>query len=91
MKEIKYFKTWMIYTAVSLLGGFVAGAVQAFILGLILSLVKVPLDIISRTTAITGFIAGLIISFFVFKWSVKKFILPQTAEKQESKQEANPA
>lgn len=88
--NIKYIKTWAIYTVISLLGGFVAGAVQAFILGLILSLVKVPLDIISGTTAFTGFIAGLIVSFFVFKWGVKKFILPQTIERQESKQEANP-
>lgn len=86
MKGIIYVKTWVTYTLISLLGGFIVGAVQGFILGLILSLCKVSFEVISKTTAVTGFIAGLVISFFVFKWSIEKFILPQTTGKQEANQ-----
>lgn len=85
--NIKYIKTWVIYTLISLLGGFIVGAVQGFILGLILSLCKVSFEVISKTTAVTGFVAGLLVSFFVFKWSIEKFILLKTTEEQET----NPA
>jgi high-affinity Fe2+/Pb2+ permease len=58
------------------LAGAIVGAIQGAILGTILGILGYTEDI-ALITGVTGFLLGIVISFFVFKWSIRKFILTQ--------------
>lgn len=77
MGEVKFLKAYTIYALVGAVCGFFAGAGQGFILGMAMALAGVEPQIIPIITGITGFITGLIISFFIYRWSIRKFIIPQ--------------
>jgi hypothetical protein len=79
MNEIRYLKAYLIYTLCGTLAGVVAGGVQGFILGLALGIAGVPMARIPIITGITGFLAGGVVGFFIFRWSIRAFVLPQLA------------
>lgn len=85
MSDIKYFKTWIIYTLISILAAFVAGAIQGSIIGFLLGLIGIHLETISKITSITGIIAGTVISFFIFKWTINKFIVVNLISKNKNR------
>ena len=76
MNEIKFLKAYLIYTIVGVLAGAVAGAIQGALLGTILGILGYT-ENIALITGITGFLVGIVISFFVFRWSIRKFIFTQ--------------
>jgi hypothetical protein len=76
MNEIKFLKAYLLYTFVGVLAGAVAGAIQGALLGAVLGILSYA-DNIPLITGITGFLVGIVISFFVFRWSIQKFILTQ--------------
>lgn len=82
MNEIKYLKAWILFFLVATVGGFVAGAVIGGIAGFIVGLANAshPENVANYIPLfqILGFMAALPVSFLTFKWSVEKFILPQT-------------
>jgi hypothetical protein len=81
MNEIKFLKAYLIYTIVGVLVGAIAGALQGAILGTILGILGYT-ENIPIITGITGFLFGIVISFFVFRWSIRQFILTQLTATQ---------
>ena len=75
--EIRYLKSFIIYTLSALVVGMVAGAVQGMILGGAMGAAGVDIRTIQITCGITGFVFGSIVSFFVFRWVIQTQILPQ--------------
>ena len=76
MNEPPYLKAWFLFFLVATLGGAIAGALLGGMLGFVLSMAGVSVPAIKLIGTIAGFIIGLPISFFAFKWSVRRFILP---------------
>jgi len=83
MNEIKFLKVYVIYVLVGFIAGAIIGAIQGFILGAILGIADYPIENIPLITGITGFFFGVFISFFVFRWSIQKFIITQLDEAQK--------
>ncbi|MCC5846362.1 MAG: hypothetical protein JJU05_19100 [Verrucomicrobia bacterium] len=81
--EIKYFKSFVVYTLVALFGGAVVGAIQGAILGGILAATGSDLSTIQMVSGISGFLFGTIISFFVYRWVIRTQIIPQVAKYYE--------
>lgn len=77
MSKISFVKGYLIYLVCASLAGLVAGAIQGGVLGFILGLAGVGLDKITIITAITGFLVGTLIGYFIFRWAICRFILPQ--------------
>lgn len=77
MEKISYLKGFVIYTLAATLAGFAVGALQGAVIGGALGMVGFPLERIKLVTGLTGFVCGLIVAFFIFRWSIQKFILPQ--------------
>ncbi len=76
LKETDYFKTWAIYTVLALVGGFIAGAIVGGVVGAILGVLGVPVKTISFFTGCLGFVIGLVVSYFCFRFTVAKFLVP---------------
>lgn len=87
MNEIKYLKAWALFFLVATVGGFIAGAVLGGIAGFIIGIInaETPEKIANYMPLFQflGFIVALPVSFLAFKWSVEKFILPQTETSSE--------
>jgi len=79
----RFFKAWVIFALVATVGGFLAGAVAGFVLGFILGAVGSTITTVKWTCAAAGFIAGLPVSFYTFKWAVSEFVLPQIAASRD--------
>ena len=84
MNEIKYLKAYVIYVAVGFIVGAIVGAIQGAILGAVLGALGHPTENIPLITGITGFFFGVFVSFFVFRWSIKKFILTQLDQTKQN-------
>ena len=81
MNNPKYLKAWIVFFLIATTAGSLAGALAGGIAALFIGILN-PGD----TTVLAsnkflfqalGLLVTLPISFFVYKWSVKKFILPQ--------------
>ena len=75
--EVRYFKSFIIYTLSALVIGMVVGAIQGVVLGGIMGAAGVDVRTIQITCGLTGFIFGSIVSFFVFRWVIRTQISPQ--------------
>jgi mannitol-specific phosphotransferase system IIBC component len=70
-----YFKSWLLFFLVATIGGAVVGGVLGAIIGAILGLNQVPLERIPIITGAVGFLIGIPISFFTFRWAVRTWIV----------------
>jgi ABC-type uncharacterized transport system permease subunit len=75
--EVRYLKSFIIYTLSALIIGIVGGAIQGGVLGGIMGVAGVDVHTIQITCGLTGFIFGTFISFFVFRWVIRTQIIPQ--------------
>ncbi len=82
--EIRYLKSFILYTLFAVVTGMVVGMVQGAILGAIMGGVGVDVDTIQVTCGITGFLFGSVASFFVFRWIIRTQIVPQIAKHYEN-------
>ncbi|MET0052703.1 MAG: hypothetical protein ABW095_16700 [Candidatus Thiodiazotropha sp.] len=73
--RIPFFKSWAIILVLATLGGFVAGFVAGAIVGALMSSLSATKESIEITGGFIGFIIGLPISYYAFRWSVSKFIV----------------
>jgi hypothetical protein len=76
MKRPPYFKAWFAFFLLATLGGFIAGALIGLIFGVALAAAELGRDVITSVSTIAGFIVGMPISFFCFRWSIQRFIEP---------------
>ncbi|WP_155874929.1 hypothetical protein [Desulfuromonas sp. AOP6] len=77
--EIKYLKAWIIFSILAVVVAVVGGAVVGGVVGFILGIAKVNTQTISVFGGVLGALVGLYSSFHFYKWSVKKYILPQSS------------
>lgn len=80
MSGINYFKAWIIFFAISTILGLLAGGITGGVLGVIYGIMGKSIEDNLLLFQTIGFIAGMIVSFFVYKWSVKKYILEEIAK-----------
>jgi hypothetical protein len=59
--------------------GALAGGVVGFVVGFILGVARVDLEQVGLICAVLGFLVGLPISYAFYRWSVRRFILPQVS------------
>ena len=81
MNNPKYLKAWIVFFLIATIGGSVAGAlvggVAAFFIGILNPGDTAALESKKFLFQALGLLVTLPISFFVYKWSVKRFILTQ--------------
>ena len=78
--DLKYLKAWLINFILAIITAIVAGAIIGAIIGFILGIAGVDRSAISMLCGIIGLFIGLYSSFVFYKWSIKKFIIPQLYE-----------
>ncbi len=75
--RVSYFRAWTMF----MLGSILLGLAAAFILGLIFALVLAPTGLDPRQIEpvfhVIGLATGLVVSFLVYRWSVRRYVLPQ--------------
>lgn len=78
-KKVHFLKAYLMLVVVGAVLGFLVGAVQGGILGMAMGLLGVAMETIPRVTSFTGGLLGLVVGFFVFRWTIRKYIFPQLA------------
>src|SRR5687767_10672567 len=77
VKESDYLTAWAIFFLLSFIGGTVAGAVVGGVAGGILGAVGASRGLITTISGGLGFLVGLPISYFCFRFAVAKFLFPK--------------
>ncbi len=85
--EIKYLKSFILYTLIAVVVSMVIGAIQGAIIGGVLGVSGVDIRTIQVVSGITGFIFGSVVSFFVFRWIIQTQIIPQIVKHYEARHE----
>ena len=75
IKEIDYLKTWGLFAICATVGGFIVGADNRAVCGGVLRGFGVQMRTITVVCAGLGFIAGLPISYFFFRFFVGRCIV----------------
>lgn len=95
--KVHYLKPWLIFFVVLTLGGAVVGGIAGLAIGIVIAVAGGGSDPQTMRIAgkIAGYIASVPVSFLVYKWSVKKFILKQVMtdpiEEENSSKSSDPA
>jgi hypothetical protein len=64
-----------VFFLIATVGGAILGAILGAFLGVALTIAKVDLDSIKVTAAVTGFLIGIPLSYFTFRWVVSEFFV----------------
>jgi hypothetical protein len=75
MAKLGFFKAWVMFLIVGTIGGVAAGFVAGAVLGAIMGLAGAEMESIRRGGQIIGFLAALPVSYYVYKWSIEKYVL----------------
>ena len=70
-----YLKSWLLFFLIATVGGAVAGGLLGGVVGAVMGANGMPKGHIVLVTAILGFVVGLPISFFTFRWTVRTYIV----------------
>ena len=77
VKESDYLTAWAIFFVLSFIGGTVAGAVVGGVAGGMLGALGASRSLIATVAGGLGFLVGLPISYFCFRFAVTKFLFPK--------------
>ena len=95
--KVKYFKPWILFFIVASLGGAIAGGIAGVAVGIIMGISGFGGDhqMLRLGGQIAGYLAAIPVSFFVYKWSVNRFVLKQVVpvpveQENTSNQESDP-
>ena len=75
--DTRYFKAWFLFFFVSVIGALSAGLVLGFIAGIIIAALGEDINNYLMPLQVSGGLAGLVVSFLCFRWSIKNYIIPQ--------------
>ena len=75
LKESDYAKGWFVFILAATIVGALAGAVLGALMGAVLAGAGASLDIVRTIASITGGLAGLAVSYFLFRYAVRRFIV----------------
>lgn len=78
-----YLKSWLLFFLIATIGGAFAGGLLGVVAGGVMGANGVPIDRIILVCKILGFCAGVPISFFTFRWSVRTYIVEATLERAQ--------
>ncbi len=70
-----YLKSWFLFFLVATLSGAIAGGLLGIVNGAVMGASGVALERIVLISKIVGFVVGIPISFFTFRWSVRTYII----------------
>ena len=79
LKEADYIKPWAIFFALAFVGGTIAAAIVGGVIGGILGALGASPRLIAVFSGGLGFLVSMPISYFCFRFAVKKFLLPKIA------------
>lgn len=75
-----YLKSWFLFFLIATVGGAIAGGLLGVVGGGVMGASGVPMERIIQISRILGFLAGVPISFFTFRWSVRTYIVDPMRE-----------
>lgn len=75
--KVSFFKGWIINFVLAIIMAALAGVVVGIILGIVSVIVGMDKNTTHVITTIAGIPCGLISSFYFYRWSINKYILPQ--------------
>ena len=75
--DVRYAKAWVLFFVLATVCGFLAGLFVGAVAGFILGVAGTDLEKVRLICAGLGFLVGLPISYACYRWSVRRFILPQ--------------
>jgi len=73
----KYFRAWFFFLGVALVGGLAVGFVIGLIAGFLIGMAGRDANDYLLGLQIMGYIVGLLASFVSFRWSIRRYIIPQ--------------
>jgi hypothetical protein len=77
LKEIDYIKAWAVFWVLSTVGGLVVGFVAGGMLGFVLGGLGVHMRTIKILCGGLAFVLGLPVSYFLFQFSIRMFLVPK--------------
>jgi hypothetical protein len=77
LKELDYIKAWAFFWVLSTLGGALAGLVGGGLLGFILGGLGFHIRTIRFLCGGFGFLLGIPISYLIFQFSIRMFLVPK--------------
>lgn len=80
--EPPYFKAWLVFFLITIVGTIAAAVIVGVPLGLIFGYQGASTEAIVQLLRVTGLLAPVISSYFAFKWSAKRFLIAKTKESQ---------
>ena len=80
LSESDFLKAYALLLVLSLLGGAISGAVLGGITGAICGVMGYSLSVIRQLSSIAGALAGMVVSYFIFRWVVLRFIVRKLSQ-----------
>jgi len=77
LKEIDYLKAWAFFWVLSTVGGLIVGFVAGGMLGFVLGGLGVHMRTIKIVCGGLGFLLGIPLSYFLFQYSIRMFLVPK--------------
>jgi hypothetical protein len=77
LKELDYIKAWAFFWVLSTVGGLLVGFVAGGMLGFVLGGLGVHMRTIKILCGGLGFLLGIPISYFLFQFSIRMFLVPK--------------
>ena len=90
MPTPKYLKAWFFFFLIATIGGLLLGGVIGFILGALLAIAHVELGVIKLICGVAGFVVGVPLSYFTFRWVVGEFIVKELTQSRPTAPAAEP-
>lgn len=86
----KYFKAWIFFFLIATIGGMVLGGTVGFIIGVAMGIAHMELGLIKVVCGVVGFLLGVPLSYFTFRWVVAEFIVKELTPTPPSDPSAEP-
>jgi len=81
--KVDYLKPWAIFFALSFVATTVSGAIIGGVAGGLLAVIGAP-RLISIVAGLLGFLVGLPISYFCFRFAVSRFLVPKISSTEST-------
>ena len=91
LKEIDFLKAWAVFWVLSTVGGTVVGFVAGAMLGFVLGGLGVHMRTIQIVCGALGFLLGIPISYFLFQFSIRMFLVPKLSPPEGTPPQSSPS
>jgi ABC-type uncharacterized transport system permease subunit len=87
LKELDYIKAWAVFWVLSTVGGLLVGFVAGGMLGFVLGGLGVHMRTIKILCGGLAFLLGLPVSYFLFQFSIRMFLVPKLSPPESAPQQ----